>query len=68
MFTTKSVKGQVMKIINARIKEAQQLFEADVKSLDDSFGAQVEVLKTNLVNDKAAALEKHVNSVLSKVI
>lgn len=64
----KTIRGEIMKVINARINDAQRLYEADEKSLNDQFDAQVEVLKTNLTNDKASAFETRLESVLSKVI
>lgn len=67
MFKT-SIKSKVMKVINDKINEAQKVYETESKDLDEQLSSTIYTAK--MLNKKAQSdlVDKHVNSILGKII
>lgn len=74
-----SIKRQVMKAVNEKIKSAQALYDQEEKELNVKFQKMVRVtqdqyentlenLKNDAKNDKQILINKHVETVMSKFI
>lgn len=67
MFKT-SIKSKVMKIINDKINEAQKVYEGESRDLDEQLASTIYTAKMLSKKAQSDLVEKHVNSILSKVI
>lgn len=63
-----SLKSKVMKVISERIDEVQKLHDSELNDLCISKNVTVRNIVEKYKADKEAVTEKHINSILSKVL
>lgn len=69
MFGNKfSIRKRVMAVINQKIEQAQKELEAEVQQLHDDYIEEVKTAELKLERKSEEAVEKHVNTILNKVI
>lgn len=67
MFKT-SIKSRVMKAIKDKIAEAQKVYEQESKDLDEQLESTIYTAKMQNKKAQSDLVDKHVNSILGKVI
>lgn len=68
MFKNNTIKNRVMAVINKKIELAQKDFDTDSEILVNDYNVTVHNLGQKLITDKDALLEKHVNTILGKIL
>lgn len=68
MIFKKSIKKRILEVIESKLEEVQKAFDAEIKSLEDEYEAAYLRLGEKLDIEKLQAEEKHINSVLAKII
>ncbi len=68
MFKDNTIRKGVMKIIDAKIENAQKMHDDEVKVLDERLEKEIERLRTSNEVNKVNVADKHIQNILGKII
>lgn len=68
MFKKNTIKGRVMEIINDRIDAVQEAHDEEIAYLEDTHVQEIQKIKDAHQINKVLVTEKHINSILNKIL
>lgn len=68
MFWQTSIRSRVMAVVEEKIQEAQNAYDAEQEELLDQFEKALDDLHAKMKSEKEGLIEKHVQSIIKKIL